>query len=129
MENENMRTKSLEVYPIRYTPILTPPTPARIVPTVTPGFVSYDVLTCVVIRATPYGMNTPTSQQAKKILDKFGGPAAAAKVLGLQRSTVYRWTWGKPEGTGGYIPVSAIPLVRRTARLHGILLTNDDWGV
>lgn len=124
-----MRTNTMELYPIRYTPYVTTPAQARGMHAVTTGFISHSPLTCVVIPATPNSMNTPTSQQAKKILDKFGGPAAAAKVLGLQRSTVYRWTWGKPAGTGGYIPVSAIPLVRRAARLHGILLTNDDWGV
>lgn len=124
-----MRTNPPDVYPFRYTPMTTPPAQARLVHVITTGFISSGLLTCVLNRATHAAMNTPTSQQAKKILAKFGGPAAAAKALGLQRSTVYRWTWGKPEGTGGYIPVSAIPLVRRTARLHGILLTNDDWGV
>ena len=65
--------------------------------------------------------------QAEKIIHKFGGHSKLAKLIGLNRVQVYRWTYSREKGgTGGLIPTNAFAKVLNAARMEGILLTMDD---
>ena len=66
----------------------------------------------------------PTYDQADKIIRRFGGVAALAEALGVQRITVYRWRGRNAEGL---IPTKQIDKIKKVARLHGIMLTPSDW--
>ena len=72
-------------------------------------------------------LSAPTYNQAQKIIDKFGGPYILADALGVAPSTVYRWTYGRDAGTDGVIPSVSVPKIQRAARIHGIVLTPQDW--
>ena len=75
------------------------------------------------------------SPQARKIVDKFGGVGPlckALKAVGAEaerdRTTVHRWMMAKASGgTGGIVPTSAQPDVKRAARNEGIVLSDKDW--
>ena len=62
------------------------------------------------------------SNQAQRIVDKFGGFPALAKALGRRDiSALYRWTKPKEKGgTGGRIPQNHIPALLAAARARGI---------
>lgn len=67
--------------------------------------------------------------QAHRIIAKFGGPRALARLLGYDASQVYRWTYRKDRysnGTNGVIPEKALRRILKLARVHGVLLTQDD---
>ena len=65
--------------------------------------------------------------QADRIIRKFGGARKLAKLLGVDNSTVYKWTYSvKRKGTGGHIPAVALKRVIALARPNGILLTQTD---
>lgn len=65
--------------------------------------------------------------QASKVIAKFGGHSRLAKLIGLNRIQVYRWTYSRNKGgTGGLIPTNSFAKVLNAARLEGILLTMDD---
>ena len=74
----------------------------------------------------------PTSQQAQRIIDKFGGVTKLSNAIGVNYSTVYKW--GKPSGgttmgTDGVIPRKHHAKIRDAADFMGIELTDDDWKV
>lgn len=69
----------------------------------------------------------PKYNQAAKIIARFGGEVALAKALGVSRTRPYVWQYAHPYGSDGLIPVKSIAAVERAARLHGVLLTADDW--
>lgn len=48
---------------------------------------------------------TQSRTQADVVVRKFGGANRLAKLLGVEPSTVYRWTYAKADGgTDGVIP-------------------------
>lgn len=64
--------------------------------------------------------------QANRVIKKFGGPYRLAELLDCAPSTIYRWTYPRPRGTGGLIPSSMLPEVLLAAELAGIKLTSKD---
>lgn len=67
-------------------------------------------------------------QQAKRIINKFGGIYTLARKIGAAPSTIYRWTYPLDKGgTGGLIPVKWHEIILETARLEGIFITKEDW--
>ena len=61
-------------------------------------------------------MTTP----AQQIVAKCGGAAVVAAWLGVNHSTVYRWTQPKDRGgTGGFIPYRHHVALIRAARAAG----------
>ena len=71
----------------------------------------------------------PTYDQASKIIAKFGSEARLARVLGLYRGTVYRWSYGRPIGQDGLIPAARIAPIQDAAERLGIELTEADWAL
>ena len=69
----------------------------------------------------------PTYNQAHKIITRFGGEPTLARLLSVRRETVYKWNYARPIGTDGLIPADKIDRIRAVARLHGIIITKDDW--
>ena len=69
----------------------------------------------------------PSYNQAQKIIAKFGGEVAMAKLLGLSRISVYRWQYRWPYGTDGLIPPRRVNAINEIARHEGILLREEDW--
>lgn len=81
----------------------------------------------------------PKRSQAKRIFAKFGGAGNLHKALAeladatgdeqhrRDRSVIYRWDLPKAQGgTGGFVPISAMPSVMQAARRQGVLLTTAD---
>ena len=67
------------------------------------------------------------ADQASKIIKKLGGYGRTSRLLGVARSTVYRWTWPRSAGgTGGIIPPKMLPSLILAARRDGILLSPQD---
>lgn len=64
--------------------------------------------------------------QADRIIKKFGGAYSLAAKLGVSVSTVYRWTYPKPRGTGGLIPAAVMPQILLAAEIYKIRLTTTD---
>lgn len=62
------------------------------------------------------------------VIEKFGGYAPVAEILGIDVSRVYRWTYAPDKGgTGGTIPQKhQIPLMA-AAREKGIALSPADF--
>ncbi|HRT83948.1 MAG TPA: hypothetical protein P5523_04855 [Bacteroidales bacterium] len=76
-------------------------------------------------------MGEEFKNQAEKLLHKFGGAGRLARIfkqLGIKknRSSIHRWTYPKPKGTGGFIPASNWPHILLAARYDGIILTHED---
>lgn len=69
----------------------------------------------------------PAYNQATKIIARFGGEARLAKLLNLNRITVYRWNYVRPYGRDGLIPTPQVEKIKAVARLEGIVLLNSDW--
>lgn len=70
------------------------------------------------------------SEQAQKVIDKFGGVTRLAKAIGVGPSTIYKWTYpaeGPTKGTDGVIPRKHIAKIRDAADILGVELTEDDW--
>jgi hypothetical protein len=79
-------------------------------------------------RETKFKKPRTTSRQAETIIAKFGNADALAEAAGLDRTTVYRWSYAKNRGgTGGFIPTRSQRKVRMAARKLGITLTAQDW--
>ena len=76
-------------------------------------------------RGGKYG--PPTYDQAAKIAARFGGERKLAALLNIAAVTVYRWSYPRPIGTDGIIPTAPAHRIREMARLHGVLLTPEDW--
>jgi hypothetical protein len=65
---------------------------------------------------------------AETIIEKFGGPAKVAVVLGLDVSRIYRWTYPEERGgTGGLIPQKHHLKLLEAARAEGIAITAIDF--
>jgi hypothetical protein len=60
---------------------------------------------------------------AKKIVDKFGGQSALARLLGKKRATVHRWV------KIGIIPTIRQPEIIRLAEENGIGLCPSDFDI
>lgn len=72
-----------------------------------------------------YGL--PTYNQARKIVARFGGEAHLARLIGVARTTIYKWQYKRPYGSDGLIPSAQIEKIKAVARLEGILLRAEDW--
>ena len=68
----------------------------------------------------------PTYNQAGKIIARFGGEAALAKLIGVSRITLYRWQYARPYGSDGLIPTAQIEKIRSIARVEGVLLRPEE---
>ena len=67
-------------------------------------------------------------KQAASVIKKCGGFSFVAKLLGVDRSRVYRWTYPKDiGGSGGIIPAKYHNELLRKARESGIDLTPEDF--
>lgn len=67
------------------------------------------------------------SDQARSIIDRFGGFRAVAQVLGVDITRVHRWTYPKARGgTGGTIPARHFAALLDEARRRGIELTASE---
>lgn len=71
----------------------------------------------------------PKYNQAAKIIARFGGEANLARVLGINRVSVYRWQYRQPYGGDGLISRPMADRIREVARLEGVVLTAEDWAV
>lgn len=70
------------------------------------------------------------SEQANRIIDKFGGVSRLAKVLGTGASTVYKWQYPtEKKGCDGYIPRKHHERIKEAAEFLDIKLTDEDWKV
>lgn len=72
-------------------------------------------------------------QPASQIVARCGGYKVVAAWLRLNRSTVQRWTYPRPEdadgkvsGTGGLIPVEHWPALIERAKENGVEITVAD---
>lgn len=89
----------------------------------------------MVDRRTKKQKKLPKKTQAERIIEKFGGVYALAKMLkecdpntALVPSSIYRWTYSKEKlGTGGIVPTAAIPAIIKAARMNGIYLHVNDF--
>lgn len=68
-------------------------------------------------------------RQAEHIIALFGGPALLADAIGVDVSTVYRWTMPGESRPDGIIPRGAAALISECARNRGVLLSADDWAL
>lgn len=75
------------------------------------------------------------SNQAKRIIDKFGGPREIIHALSLlddpekhrTLGTVYKWTWPRSRGgTNNRVPTAALDSIMEAARLVGVIITPED---
>lgn len=65
---------------------------------------------------------------AQNIISKCGGPTIVAKMVGIDLSQVYRWTYPRNRGgTNGLIPAQHQQTLLREAHRHGIDLSPDDF--
>lgn len=48
-------------------------------------------------------------EPANTIIHRLGGPLAVARELGLDKTTVYKWMYPKPQGRNGNIPLNYVP--------------------
>lgn len=77
----------------------------------------------------------PKYPQAQSIINKFGGPRELARTLKAASddpndhyspSTIYRWLYPAPRGTDGKIPIQALNVIMKVARLAGVILSSKD---
>lgn len=65
---------------------------------------------------------------ADRIIDKFGGALALADLLGVNVTSIHRWTYPKSKkGTGGSIPTGRQKTLLELARAKGIKLRPADF--
>lgn len=79
----------------------------------------------------PRKINTPESRppttQAERVIKKFGNARKLATILQLDPSTVYKWDMPASKGgTDGRIPSDKLERIMAVARVHGVMLTDDD---
>lgn len=68
------------------------------------------------------------SNQAQKIIAKFGGARKLAALLGYSPVRCYKWTYEREKGgSGGFVSHDCIPAIKLAAELEGIELTAEDW--
>lgn len=65
--------------------------------------------------------------QAERVIAKFGGPTELSRILNYTLAAVCKWTYPRTKGgCHGLIPTRALDRILSTARLHGVLLTEED---
>lgn len=69
----------------------------------------------------------PRYNQAAKIIARFGGESNLARILGINRTSVYRWNYRRPYGGDGLITSKMAARITEVARVEGILLRPEDW--
>ncbi len=69
----------------------------------------------------------PRFNQATKIIARFGGESNLARILGVNRTSVYRWNYRRPYGQDGLITSQMAARITEVARIEGILLRPEDW--
>lgn len=69
----------------------------------------------------------PRFNQATKIIARFGGESNLARILGINRTSVYRWNYRRPYGGDGLITSKMAARINEVARIEGILLRPEDW--
>jgi len=62
-------------------------------------------------------MNLHRKEPAYSVIERLGGKSWLSKHLGLDRSTLTRWTMAKPHGTGGFIPQQYWPALIEVGRI------------
>lgn len=68
-----------------------------------------------------------TTTQAARVIAKFGSACKLAKLLQVEDSTVYRWTYSKAQGgTDGIIPGKQLRRVLEAAKLAGVVISPTD---
>lgn len=68
------------------------------------------------------------SASASTVIEKCGGHAAVAEILGINLSSVYRFTYPRERGgTGGLIPTRYQRTLLAAARERGLDLTPEDF--
>ncbi len=74
-------------------------------------------------RATTFGM-----EPANSIIEKFGGAAAVAEIVGRHRTQVTRWTWSKARGgANGRVPQEHVDTLIAAAAKADIALSLTDF--
>ena len=64
--------------------------------------------------------------KAIKAIKAFGNEDNLAKLLKLNKSTVFRWTYPVERGgTGGYVPSRQIPRILLLAKKYGVDIKDD----
>lgn len=63
---------------------------------------------------------------ATQIIERCGGIKTVADWLGLERSTVQRWTYEAPRGCGDRIPTKNWEAIISTAARHGIKINPEE---
>lgn len=61
------------------------------------------------------------------IINKLGGVKSVGAICGVAESTVHRWTYPKPKGTGGVIPYKYVQPILRYAKIKQINLSPADF--
>lgn len=77
------------------------------------------------------------SQQAARIIAKFGGVSRLARAMGdvghpRSRSSIHRWRHTRTRfnaGSNGIVPTSAVAAVKLAAAHLKIHLTRNDWAL
>lgn len=65
--------------------------------------------------------------QAERVIAKFGGPIELSRILNYTLAAVCKWTYPRSKGgSNGLIPTRAMERINTLARLHGVLLTDED---
>lgn len=65
--------------------------------------------------------------QSERVVAKFGGPLELAGILKCSAARIYKWNYPRSKGgCNGLIPTKAMDAIITLARLHGVLLTDDD---
>ena len=64
---------------------------------------------------------------AERVIDLFGGASRLAELTGIDKSSVYRWTYSKEKGgTDGAIPHANHDNIIKTAFIFKIPMTRSD---
>lgn len=67
-------------------------------------------------------------EPACSIVRKLGGPKTVSSIVGIHRTRVYKWMYGREVGgTGGQIPFRYAPALIAAARQAGIALSAEDF--
>lgn len=69
----------------------------------------------------------PTYNQAQKVVSRFGGESALARLIKCSRISIYRWQYRRPYGSDGLIPSAQIEKIKAVARAYGVLIRAEDW--
>lgn len=70
-------------------------------------------------------MNEPMLSPAEVVIQELG-VASIADELRVDRSTVHRWVYPRPRGSGGLVPAWYHASLLRYAQQRGVNLTSGD---